>query len=77
MATSSTQKTTPAEGAYTAAEKPAVKATQKTQGIRAVHGRMCDPHTALEYSQIPTELLKRTSWIDSQLAAGKMELVVL
>ena len=53
------------------------KAPPKPTYIRAVHGRMCDPHTALEYSQIPTELLKRTSWIDSQLAAGKMELVVL
>lgn len=77
MATSPTQKTTPAEGAYTAAEKPAAKATQKTQGIRAVYGRMCDPHTTLEYSQIPTELLKKSGWIDSQLAAGKMELVDL
>ena len=53
------------------------KAPPKPNYIRTVHGRMCDPHTALEYSQIPTELLKRTSWIDSQLAAGKMELVVL
>ena len=53
------------------------KAPIKPIYIRAVHGRMCDPHTELDYSQIPTELLKRTGWIDSQLAAGKMELVVL
>ena len=53
------------------------KAPPKPTYIRAVHGRMCDPHTALEYSQIPTELLKRTGWIDSQLAAKKMELVDL
>ena len=53
------------------------KAPLKPTYIRAVHGLMCDPHTALEYSQIPTELLKRTVWIDSQIAAKKMELVDL
>ena len=51
------------------------KAPPKPIYIRAVHGRMVDPHTALEYSQTPSELLKRTGWVDSQLQAKKMELV--
>lgn len=61
-----------------AAEAKAAKAAKvepRPIYVRAVHGRMCDPHTALEYSQIPTELLKRTGWVDSQLQAKKMELV--
>ena len=42
--------------------------------IRAVYGRMVDPLTALEYTGIPSELYKRTSWVDSQLEAKKLEL---
>ena len=46
----------------------------KAQYIRAVCGRMVDPLTALEYTGIPSELYKRTSWVDSQLEAKKLEL---
>ena len=46
----------------------------KVEYIRAVYGRMVDPLTALEYSGIPSELYKRTSWVDSQLEAKKLEL---
>ena len=46
----------------------------KAQHIRAVYGRMVDPLTALEYTGIPSELYKRTSWVDSQLEAKKLEL---
>ena len=46
----------------------------KAQYIRAVYGRMVDPLTALEYTGIPSELYKRTSWVDSQLEAKKLEL---
>ena len=58
-------------------EVPEVKVTKpasKTQYIRAVYGRMVDPLTALEYTGIPSELYKRTSWVDSQLEAKKLEL---
>ena len=46
----------------------------KAQYIRAVHGRMVDPLTALEYNVVPSELFKRTSWVDSQIEAKKLEL---
>ena len=46
----------------------------KVEYIRAVYGRMVDPLTALEYTGIPSELYKRTSWVDSQLEANKLEL---
>ena len=46
----------------------------KAQYIRAVYGRMVDPLTALEYTGVPSELYKRTSWVDSQLEAKKLEL---
>ena len=46
----------------------------KAEYIRAVYGRMVDPHTGLEYTGIPSELYKRTSWVDSQLEAKKLEL---
>ena len=58
-------------------EVPEVKVTKpasKAQYIRAVYGRMVDPLTALEYTGIPSELYKRTSWVDSQLEAKKLEL---
>lgn len=58
----------------TKVDKPAAKQTQKVQGIRSVYGRMVDPHTAIEYTVKPAELLKRTSWVDSQVQAGKLEL---
>ena len=54
---------------------PEVKAPEvKVEYIRAVYGRMVDPLTALEYTGIPSELYKRTSWVDSQLEAKKLEL---
>ena len=58
-------------------EQKVTKSAAKVTYIRAVFGKMVDPHTALEYSQVPSELLKRTGWVDSQLAAKKMELVDL
>ena len=54
--------------------KAATPKTPKAQYIRAVYGRMVDPLTALEYTGIPSELYKRTSWVDSQLEAQKLEL---
>lgn len=56
-----------------APKTPEVK-TPKVQYIRAVYGRMVDPLTALEYTGIPSELYKRTSWVASQLEAKKLEL---
>ena len=46
----------------------------KAKHIRAVYGRMVDPLTGLEYTGVPSELYKRTSWVDSQLEAKKLEL---
>ena len=54
--------------------KAATPKTPKVEYIRAVYGRMVDPLTALEYTGIPSELYKRTSWVDSQLEAKKLEL---
>ena len=42
--------------------------------IRAVYGRMVDPLTGMEYTGVPSELLKDSSWITSQLEAKKLEL---
>ena len=54
--------------------KAATPKAPKAEYIRAVYGRMVDPLTALEYTGIPSELYKRTSWVDSQLEAKKLEL---
>ena len=70
MATTSDTKADPKAAAP---KTPEVKAP-KAQYIRAVYGRMVDPLTALEYTGIPSELYKRTSWVDSQLEAKKLEL---
>ena len=70
MATNPDPKTDPKAAAP---KTPEVKAS-KAQYIRAVYGRMVDPLTALEYTGIPSELYKRTSWVDSQLEAKKLEL---
>ena len=67
MATNPDPKTDP----KAAAPKPP---EAKVQHIRAVYGRMVDPLTGLEYTGIPSELYKRTSWVDSQLEAKKLEL---
>lgn len=56
-------------------KKPAKKEEPKLVRIRAVYGRMVDPHTGLEYTQTPSELLKNTSWVEAQIQAKKLELV--
>lgn len=59
-------------------EAPKAEAKDEKKGpkmIRAVYGRMVDPHTALEFTQTPRELYKKTSWVQAQLDAGKLELV--
>lgn len=53
---------------------PEVKA-KAPQLIAAVHGRMVDPLTAQEYTQVPSELLKGSSWVDAQIAAKKLQFV--
>lgn len=52
------------------AEKPAAKVM-----IHTNFGRMVDPTTGETYDRTPTELVKRTGWVDSQLEAKKMSLV--
>lgn len=56
-------------------KKPAPKKEPEVKLIRAVYGRMVDPHTGLEYTQTPSELLKSTSWVEAQIQAKKLELV--
>ena len=70
MATTPDPKTDPKAAAPKA---PEVK-VPKAEYIRAVYGRMVDPLTGLEYTGVPSELYKRTSWVDSQLEAKKLEL---
>jgi hypothetical protein len=43
--------------------------------VSTVYGRMVDPLSMQSYDRTPSELLKRTGWIDSQIAAGKMVVV--
>ena len=72
MATNPDPKADPKAAAPKTPETKAPEA--KVEYIRAVYGRMVDPLTALEYTGIPSELYKRTSWVDSQLEAKKLEL---
>lgn len=44
--------------------------------IRAVYGRMVDPHTGLVFDLKPCELLKITPWVQCQVEAGKLVVVV-
>ena len=70
-------KTVEPEVSQTPEPKITSKAAPKPVYIKTVYGRMVDPHTALEYTQTPSEIFKRTGWVDSQLQAKKMELVDL
>ena len=47
----------------------------KKQSVRAVFGRMVDPHTGVEYTQMPQALGKITAWVQSQIDAGKIEVL--
>ena len=53
-----------------AAPAPEVKPEFKL--VKTVYGDMHDPHTGINYGFAPKELLKASSWVDSQVAAGKM-----
>lgn len=53
----------------------ALKQDKPVQRIRAIYGNMVDMESGIHYSQQPSELLKRTGWINSQLEAKKMELL--
>ena len=65
-----------AEKSEKTVQKPAEKAVEKAKPlmIHTNFGRMVDPLTGLEYDRKPTELLKRTGWVDSQIDSGKMTL---
>lgn len=54
---------------------PEAPTTLELKNIETVHGDMVDPLTGLTYSRKPQELLKRTGWVDAQIAAGKMKMV--
>lgn len=45
---------------------------QNFKFVKTVYGDMHDPHTGTNYGFAPKELLKASSWVDSQIAAGKM-----
>lgn len=56
--------------------KPDIKPeADKATMIEAVYGRMVDPLTGLVYDFAPTELLKNSGWVQSQLDAGKLRLI--
>lgn len=54
---------------------PEAPVLPELKNIETVHGDMVDPLTGLTYSRKPQELLKRTGWVDAQIAAGKMKMV--
>ena len=68
-------KTVEPEVSQTPVPKNISKTAPKPVYNQTVYVRMVDPHTALEYTQTPSELFKRTGWVESQLQAKKMELV--
>ena len=61
------------------AVEPVTAAVKSKKGdatfIRAVYGRMVDPHTGLSYDVVPSELLKMTGWVQSQIDDGKLVIV--
>lgn len=66
-----------AEKSEKTVQKPAEKLVEKAKPVM-IHtnfGRMVDPTTGEIYDRKPTELVKRTGWVDSQLEAKKMSLV--
>ena len=48
--------------------------SQKIKTIQAVYGRMVDPHTGEEFTCIPKVAGQLTSWVQSQVDAGKLAL---
>lgn len=77
MSKSKTVEAAPVEVAAVEAAPVEVAVAPKgaEQLVRAVYGRMVDPHTGLVYDVVPSELLKMTGWVQSQIDAGKLELV--
>lgn len=47
----------------------------KSQTVKAVYGRMVEPHTGEVFDQKPSELLKLTPWVQSQIETGKLVIV--
>jgi hypothetical protein len=47
----------------------------KKQSVRAVFGRMVDPHTGVEFTERLQELSKVTAWVQAQIDAGKIEVL--
>lgn len=43
--------------------------------VQTVYGRMVEPHTGEVFDRKPSELLKMTPWIQSQIDAGKISVV--
>jgi hypothetical protein len=66
---------TPAVVTPTPAPAPAPAPAPSPVMVSTVYGRMVDPLSMQSYDRTPSELLKRTGWIDSQIAAGKMVVV--
>lgn len=53
----------------------AARVEPKPTMIRAVYGRMVDPHTGLVFDLAPCELFKMTPWVQCQVDAGKLVLI--
>lgn len=54
------------------APTPPEKSATENRKISTIHGDMHDLLTGLNYTVAPTEILKHSAWIDSQVEAGKM-----
>lgn len=54
--------------------KPESKAEPEAKTIRAVYGRMVDPHTNEEFTTTVKPTGKITSWVQCQIDAGKLVL---
>lgn len=60
----------------TKAEPKAEAKAEAKQLVAAVYGDMLDLESGLAYKhQTPTEVLKETGWLRSQMAAGKIRQV--
>lgn len=65
----------PTEGQKPAQPPLEAPVLPELKSIETVYGDMVDPLTGLTYSRKSQELLKRTGWVDAQIAAGKMKMV--
>lgn len=57
-------------------QKPLPKVEPKVKRVRAIYGRMVDMANGEEYNTTFKVYDRETTWVDSQVSAGKMEFEV-